>query len=78
MNPLVAVVGAVGAFGYGGCLWVAGLSLPQWLCIVGDRHGREASLQSDSADSDSDCSGCGCDLTGEHARLSGAANEEGK
>ena len=41
MNPLVTVASAVGAFGFGGCLWLAGLWLREWLRIVGDRHRRE-------------------------------------
>ena len=41
MNPLVTVASAVGAIGLGGCLWLAGLWLRQWLRIVGDRRGRE-------------------------------------
>lgn len=41
MNPLVTVASAVGAIGFVGCLWLAGLWLPQWLRIVGDGHRRE-------------------------------------
>ena len=41
MSPLVTVAIVVGAFGFGGCLWLADLWLPQWLRIVGDRYRKE-------------------------------------